>query len=394
MTCAPLNPMNSTASPPAEPLAAAAPPRWQPASAWALALACAALAWSGGVLGLLAAAGVGAAVAWALRTGWAAAPPSPVVASGAGSVGRIGAEVMVSQVVPVWSRQMEVTRDAGDQGLAALLNTFSEISGAIATLTDNLESFSVAAQPGALDGALHQEAPAIAELTAASARAFAQRDAAVSELARCAAGLSELQLLAKEARELARHTRLVAFNASIEANRHRHHAEGSSQAIATELRMLAERMADTGERIERVVRGLSGHVRVARRDGEIADTTPEELRLEIDLCARRALATLLSSLGSSMQGTADLRQVGNTLREQLDAAFTSFQFGDRVSQMLSIVANDMSNFAKWVAAHPRATQSDAAEWLAALEASYTMEEQRSHHHGNVHIERSTMVEFF
>ena len=39
-------------------------------------------------------------------------------------------------------------------------------------------------------------------------------------------------------------------------------------------------------------------------------------------------------------------------------------------------------------------ESDAAEWLVALEASYTMEEQRSHHHGNVHVDVSTGVEFF
>jgi len=47
-----------------------------------------------------------------------------------------------------------------------------------------------------------------------------------------------------------------------------------------------------------------------------------------------------------------------------------------------------------VAENPRATHSDAAEWLAALEASYTMDEQRSTHHGNVVVEKSAGVEFF
>ena len=46
------------------------------------------------------------------------------------------------------------------------------------------------------------------------------------------------------------------------------------------------------------------------------------------------------------------------------------------------------------AANPRATPSDAAAWLTALEASYTMDEQRSTHHGNVHVEQSAGVEFF
>jgi methyl-accepting chemotaxis protein len=62
--------------------------------------------------------------------------------------------------------------------------------------------------------------------------------------------------------------------------------------------------------------------------------------------------------------------------------------------MLSIVANDMTHFAQWVAENPRATHTDATAWLTALEASYTMDEQRSTHHGNVHVEQSAGVEFF
>jgi methyl-accepting chemotaxis protein len=103
---------------------------------------------------------------------------------------------------------------------------------------------------------------------------------------------------------------------------------------------------------------------------------------------------MLGGLGQSIQGTADLEQTGRQITAQLEEAFVHFQYGDRVAQMLSIMANDMSNFTNWVAANPRATQTDAAQWLAALEASYTMEEQRSQHHGNVHVERSSGVEFF
>ena len=62
--------------------------------------------------------------------------------------------------------------------------------------------------------------------------------------------------------------------------------------------------------------------------------------------------------------------------------------------MLSIVGNDMDEFTRWVAMHPDATAADAAEWLAALQASYTMDEQRSSHHGNVHVDRGSEIEFF
>jgi hypothetical protein len=139
---------------------------------------------------------------------------------------------------------------------------------------------------------------------------------------------------------------------------------------------------------------MSTRVGKARREGEINDTSPEELRLEIDLSARKALQAMLGSMGASLQNSAEVEQASRTLGEQLEAAFVHFQFGDRVSQMLNIVGNDMSNFARWVAANPRATQTDAAEWLAALEASYTMNEQRATHHGNVTVDVGSNVDFF
>jgi methyl-accepting chemotaxis protein len=339
---------------------------------------------------------------------------APAVAHGAKAAPaygsrRPGAEVMVEQVVPVWSRQLEVTRDQASDGLGQILQAFSEINTALQALTSNLASFKVSAQPGAVDSAVRTASPALQALTAASTRAFAERDAAVAELTRCNTGLTELQHLAKQARELARHTRLVAFNASIESNRQpgghsgtaggpRAHgangAQGGGQAVATELRMLAGRIGETGEKIERVVNGLATSIRQARREGEVGLTSAEALPLEIDLCARNALAALLADLGASVQSGGEVQQAAATLSSQLEAIFVHFQFGDRVSQMLSIVANDMGNFKQWVADHPLATPNDAAEWLAALEASYTMEEQRSIHHGNVHVDASTAVEFF
>lgn len=288
---------------------------------------------------------------------------------------------------------MEVTRDVASDGLAKLLENFASVSGALDTLSRNLDSFSPTAAPGAVDSAVDNQSPALEALLAPSQRAFQQRDEVVAVLGRCAETLSELQLQAKLAHEISRHTRLVAFNASIEA--HRGSAAGSgSQAVANELRDLASRMAATGEAVHRLVGTLSQSVNSARRAGEIDDTQPDELRMELQIRAREALAALLGSLGTSLAGTREMKDTSDQLRSQLEEAFINFQFGDRVSQMLSIVGNDMSNFAAWVARNPHATQGDAAEWLEALAASYTMEEQRAHHHGNVHVDRGSEVEFF
>lgn len=371
---------------------------WRLPMAGLLALGALALGWQGGVWGLLGALlATAAALLLARRlaeVGPSGSAPSSRPARAAGSGAGDGAAVMVSQVVPVWSRQVEMTRDSASEGLNAVLGTFSDMTQALQTLDEHLTASSVAALPGAVDGAVRGQSDALELLIAPSERAFAERDAAVAELGHCVATLGQLQQWAKQAREVARHTRLVAFNASIEANRQHDQRHGGTQSVAAEVRMLSDRMAHTTAQIEQEVNRLAARLQASHRTGELRDTTPQELRLEIDLQARAALNALLVAVGASLQGSTEVRQASQQLRDQLDAAFVHFQFGDRISQMLSIVSNDMGNFVRWVAAHPQATQTDAAEWLAGLEASYTMEEQRSQHHGNVHVESSSGVDFF
>ncbi|MCU0969580.1 MAG: methyl-accepting chemotaxis protein [Rubrivivax sp.] len=391
----------TTTKPPAtRPAGLTIPSRWRPVIGVAAMAGGVAAAFMGDVAGV-----VGALVAVAAAATWRprAAPDRSAVAAvagpagdgDAGSAARSGAALLVTSVVPVWQRQVLASRDVADQGLAQLLEAFNGFSSAIDELARQVGDAALGA--GTPGGALEAEHPALAALLAPSRRAFADRDAAVAALGTCADGLAQLQQHAKRCREIARHTRLVAFNAAIEAQRHGGEARGAvggQQAVAVEVRMLAGRMAESAEQIDRLVAALHRCVAEARRSGEIADTSEEELRIEIGMRAREALAALAAAVGASLHGSSAVQQVGAQLRAKVDEAFVHFQFGDRVSQMLAILANDMAHLVKRVQADPHATQSDAAEWLAALEASYTMEEQRSQHHGNVHVDRGSTVEFF
>lgn len=358
----------------------------------ALVGVCAVLAWQGGPVGLAGLA-LAAVAGWRLWPGSTAAgreiPEAPVE-------GRHGAEVMVSEVVPVWSRQMELTRDVAQEGVGGILESFSSISGALQSLVDQLQAQTIAAEPGQVDATVRGQAAALEPLLSASRRAFEQRDAAFAEVGRIAETLHPLKLQVKLVRELARHTRLVAFNASIESSGRTSGGgkDDGRAAVAAEVRVLSDRIGQAAECIAGIVSGLEGPLTKVQRQGEIGDTSDEELRLEIDLAARQALQALVGALGPALAGSDEVARTIDTLRTQLDDSFVHFQFGDRLSQQLSIVANDMTNFAAWVASHPQATQADAATWLKALEASYTMEEQRSGHHGNVHVQNSTGVEFF
>ena len=378
------------------------PGAWQLAAAGALLLTCGLLGWQGGAWGAGAALAAALLLPWLLRQRQAPALDGaealdPLLDMPRVSGGRVGAEVMVSQVVPVWGKQLDITRAAAADGLGQLLDGFSQMSGALNSLAAQIDHSQVTLAPGALDAALAADSPArtaVLALLAPSQRAFDQRDAAVAQLVNCSNAMQELRQLGRQARELGKHTRLVAFNASIEANRGGQGQDGASQAVANETRMLAARIAEVGEQVERVVARLDRELTPERLRGEVADTTPEELAKELALAARNALTALLDAMGGALRSSGEVKAAAQTLGSQLEETFVNFQFGDRLSQMLDIVAKDMRNFAHWVGANPYATQSDAADWLSTLEASYTMEEQRSQHHGNVHIDRGSEVEFF
>jgi len=376
---------------------------WRLAAAGGLLLASALLGWQGGPWGAGTALAAALVLPWLLRgqQGGVSAGDTdgldPLLDMPRVSGGRVGAEVMVSQVVPVWGKQLDITREAASDGLARLLEGFSAMSGALGDLAAQIDNSQVTLAPGAADSALGEDSPAQAALQALllpSQRAFSQRDAAVVQLVNCSNALQELRQLGRQARELGKHTRLVAFNASIEANRGGQGHDGGSQAVANETRMLAARIAEVGEQLERVVARLDRELTPERLRGEIGDTPPDELAQELNLAARQALSSLLGAMGSALRSSGEVKAAAQTLNAQLEETFVNFQFGDRLAQMLDIVARDMQNFARWVAANPYATQSDAADWLAKLEASYTMEEQRSQHHGNVHIDRGSEIDFF
>jgi methyl-accepting chemotaxis protein len=81
----------------------------------------------------------------------------------------------------------------------------------------------------------------------------------------------------------------------------------------------------------------------------------------------------------SAEGIA-LRQRGATLQGEVSNMLTAFQFQDRIAQILDVVRTDIVRIAD-LAAQPAATDAMPAPavWMARLQASYTMDEERKLH---------------
>ena len=113
-----------------------------------------------------------------------------------------------------------------------------------------------------------------------------------------------------------------------------------------------------------------------------------------DQRARAVISTLLSSLNDLNRSSRDLQETGVLVRDEVERVLMNFQMQDRLSQILTCVMEDMARMGEHLQQGGDLSMTKAGEWLAQLDASYTMEEQRSQHHGNTTIQRETGIEFF
>lgn len=333
-----------------------------------------------------------------LACGWA------VLLAGAGPVRRddsrhaaahatSGAALMAQQIVPVWQRQLQTARQSAEEGTLQVLQRLTALTESLAVVEREATQLDLSAAAGSLEDVLQSNAAVLQVLLAPMQRAFAQRDAALSLLQQLREPLSDLLQAAQQQRASAAHTRLVSMNASIEAGR-----SGSSdagfKAVAEELRRVADRVHQGSERVWQLAQGIEQALAAALHQGELQRTSGEELHIEAQLQGRQALSLLLAGLGGSLGALQALSAQCGSLQAGFQEVLAGLQFGDRMSQMLTILGDDMQRFAAWVQQERPASQAEAAQWLAELEGHYTMEQQRAHHHGNVHVQQVKNIEFF
>lgn len=308
-----------------------------------------------------------------------------------------GMHGLVKDVVDEWITQVGLSRDQNKDGLENLLMVFSTLSGLMDSMSVRLANFKPSAAPGAINDALDVQRPAIDELMGPIEKAFAQRQAMLRHVQTCHDTLVQLMGWSKDARELAHHTRMVAFNSSIEAVRGSNGSPeqmAARQAISTEVRRVSEAIIGICDALDKLIRPLHEASHSLQQEALIHDSNEEELRLELELRARHAITALFDALGGSMSSGSELLEASQTITAQMEQAFTAFQFGDRVEQMLQIISQDMRRLSTYASQGEQPNKQDIARWLQELESNYTMDEQRSQHHETELVDRSGRVEFF
>jgi methyl-accepting chemotaxis protein len=204
-----------------------------------------------------------------------------------------------------------------------------------------------------------------------------------NEVLQLVASLSEssiqLQQMAGDVGRLARQTSLLSINAAIEAARAGPEGRGFA-VVAAEVRRLSNESGDTGKRIGDQVEAFGARMRDAMtRAGERTSQDAAVVQ-----ASERTVGEVIEQVGTTVaelhQRAAELGTRSEAVRAQVEQLMVSFQFQDRVQQIMVQVSDSIARATQRLCAvlEEQAPPS-AEEWSALLRQGYTTVEQHEAH---------------
>ena len=188
---------------------------------------------------------------------------------------------------------------------------------------------------------------------------------------------TQLQTMAGQVDLIARQTSLLSINAAIEAAHHGAAGRGFA-VVAAEMRRLSTESGETGRLMGQQVQGF-GHRMSSALQRADASAVEEQARVAGSEDTVRAVITRLgASLQSLSRHAERLDERGRVVKAQVEQLMVTFQFQDRVQQILDQTASSLDSAlggAREALLQGRPVM--ASQWQAWLTKGYTTDEQRA-----------------
>ncbi len=282
---------------------------------------------------------------------------------------------LLVNVLPVWLQHVGTVKSQTEEAITQLVLSFSSIT----------EQFEAAGFKGAGGSSTNERDAAISLLTlcerqlrpviASMANLLDGKGAMTASVHELSAATSELQDMASSVSQIAAQTNLLAINAAIEAARAGDAGRGFA-VIAKEIRTLSQESARTGklitDRMATVTKIMKSAVDAAAH-AAVHDQRAIEMSGSV-------VHDVLAHVKDLSVAAEEMRGQGNIIRSDIENLLLNLQFQDRVSQIITVIDNDITRLKETVESEQVVPGAD--DWLSDLQRKYTMNDQRENHASN------------
>lgn len=203
------------------------------------------------------------------------------------------------------------------------------------------------------------------------------RDEVVGSVRSLSTASSSLGQMAEDVAKLARQTNLLSINAAIEAARAGQSGRGFA-VVAAEVRRLSTESGDTGKRIGDQVGDFSERMRLTLGQASAHSARDAQAMQASEHTITQVVSTVDTTVGDLNARAAELSARGEAVKAQVEQLMVTFQFQDRVHQIMDQVgASIMTAADRLQTALDSGRMPDRQEWQALLSAGYTTAEQRA-----------------
>jgi methyl-accepting chemotaxis protein len=296
---------------------------------------------------------------------------------------------LLKEILPIWQRQTELAQHQLETSVNELIARFSDIHNRLQSAVSTSKSTVSNMKGNAGLGQVIQFADTeLNQITQSLRLAMQQRNEMLNEISGLSRITDELSGMSAEVAGIASQTNLLALNAAIEAARAGEYGRGFA-VVADEVRTLSTRSGETGSRIGKRIDQVNVTLQTTLdRTSDYAEKDSNQL-VQSETSIQQVLEQFRHSGENILQSAQVLEEESTAVQHSVEDVLMNLQFQDRVSQILSHVTQDIQKLFAVIIEQENSLQQgryinliNSAEWLSAIQKTYTTLEQVDIHKGS------------